>query len=100
MTRSRLLTFAALLSFALAASVLGAAQNKNKAEDLRAQHGPRPPAVHQGLNPDIYKPEGTIIKPASGTAAKGYAHTNYQIFVPKGQPTPSVQQLQVLPNAA
>ncbi len=82
MTRSRLLAFAALLSFALAASVLGAAQNKNKAEDLTAQHGTRPPAVHQGLNPDIYKPEGTIIKPASGTAAKGYAHTNYANFCP------------------
>jgi len=98
MTRSRLLTFAALLSFALTASVLGAAQNKNK-DDLTTQHGSRPPAVHQGLNPDVYKPEGTIIKPASGTAAKGYAHTNYEIFVPKGQATPSIQQLQVLPNA-
>jgi kumamolisin len=100
MTKSRLLAILALLSFALAASVLGAAQNKNKAEDLTAQHGPRPPAVHQGLNPDIYKPEGTIIKPASGTAAAGHFHTNYQIFVPKGQPAPSIQQLSVLPNAA
>jgi subtilase family serine protease len=86
------------LSFALTASVLGAAQNKNKA-DLATHPGSRPTAVHQGLNPDVYKPEGTIIKPASGTAAKGYAHTNYEIFVPKGQATPSIQQLQVLPNA-
>lgn len=93
MTRSRLLTFVALLSFALAASVLGAAQNTNTAEDLAAQSGPRPPAVHQAQNPNIYKPEGKIITPESDAAAPGYVHTNYHIFVPKGYPTASPQLL-------
>ena len=93
MTRSRLLTFAALLSFALTASVLGAAQNKNKAEDLTTQRGPRPPAVHVAANPNIYKPEGRIITPASNTAAPGHFHTNYHIFAPNGYPVASPQLL-------
>ena len=91
MTRSRLLTFAALLSFVLTASVLGAAQNMDKPGDLAAQSGARPPAVQQAQNPNIYKPEGRIITPPSDSAAAGFVHTNYHIFVPKGRPEVSPQ---------
>jgi len=98
MTRSRLLTFTALVSFALAASVLGVAQNKNKAGDLAAHTGPRPPAVHQVANPNVYQPAGTIITPKSNTASPRHAHTNYKIFVPQGQPM-VIRPDQPLPNA-
>jgi len=84
MTRTKLFALAALLLFALGASVVALAQDERVS----------PPAqVHQqsAPQPEIYRPAGTVVTPRSDSAPAGYAHTNYKVFVPQGRRISSPQ---------
>ena len=98
MMRSRLLAITGLVSFALATSALAVAQSSDtlspKGTALSATKtqikstGTKPTHHQSPPPPGAVRPTGTVTTPASSNkTAKGFAHTNIEIFVPKGQPS-------------
>jgi len=98
MMRSRLLAITGLVSFALATSALAVAQSSDtlspKGTALSATKtqikstGTKPTHHQSPPPPGAVRPTGTVTIPASSNkTAKGFAHTNIEIFVPKGQPS-------------
>lgn len=50
-----------------------------------------PPVTTPGqYPPGIVTRQGTVVKPPSDVAGRGFNHTNYRIFVPAGQPSPAI----------
>ncbi len=91
MTNRKVLTIAALLSYALGTCQLAAAQD-DRSPEPENQAGQSIP-VDPALAPQVYKPKGKIIVPESSVARAEDAglrvHTNHVIFVPDGAPTSS-----------
>lgn len=103
MTKSRLLAITGLVLFALATSALAVAQSSNTLNPTGATlnggstwtkvpPGPRPTHKPGSPPPGAVRPVGTVTIPASSNknANPKIAHTNIQIFVPKGQPSMAI----------
>jgi subtilase family serine protease len=93
MTKTRLLVFAGLLSFALGTCELAAAQDERTPEQPVAQ-ADQGAAMGQVDQPATITRKGTVIVPESSIVraedAGIRAHTNTLIFVPAGRPLSSV----------
>jgi kumamolisin len=91
MTKTRLYAFAVLLLFAFWTSVLAAAQeeDRTRAPEQAAPQAEPATAGDRAAQPEIFRPAGTVITPASSVARPEDAgvkfHTNVHIFVPSGR---------------
>lgn len=93
MTKTRLFAVALLLSFALGTSMLAAAQDERSPEEGTAAQAQQGTATNQADQPEIFRPQGTVITPESSIVRSEdvglRAHTNTLIFVPSGRPMSS-----------
>ncbi len=90
-----MLLFAAVLSFALGASVRAVAQEAHTPPDETAVPAQQGNTTNEAVQAAIFRPRGTVITPASSVVrpedAGLRAHTNVLIWVPEGRPMVSVQ---------
>jgi kumamolisin len=93
MTKPRLFALATLLTFTIGSCALAVGQEERTPDEAPAETQQVAP-TYQSPQPAIFTPQGTVITPDSSVAdpkdAGLYAHTNYHIFVPTGQPMSSV----------
>lgn len=87
MTKTRLIAFVVLLSFALGTSMVAVAQHERTPQQPGVQQEAVP---YQAPPAAAVRQPGTVITPASSMHrpedAGLFAHTNYQLFAPAGRP--------------
>jgi kumamolisin len=92
MTKKTLFAWTVLVSFAISSPGLAAAQETAdpSAYKTPAVEGLKP-AAPAALPAGVFKPQGTVIRPASDVAPVGKAHTTYKLFQPAGRQLSSIK---------